>query len=157
MGKYSKFIIGLIFTTLFFGSFSGASQMAFADSGKSKDCRLELKSESGTEDLETLSTNSSNIITEICIKSGKDHPNAIISSDGVTADGCYLVTGLGTPDVTVERILSSNSCMGISHVDGNSVPVSAPVCGDGNVDPGETCDARDSISETAQFKESTMA
>jgi len=149
MSGYSKVIVGLMFATLFLGSFSAPSQIALSDGPPSGDplCFLLLKNDStptgppgdNEKDL-TLTTGSTDIITEICIKAGNEHPNSLITSNGVTGDGCYLVSGLGTPTVNVLRILSSNVCQGISHVDGNSVPPPQQVCGNKIVEFPETCD-----------------
>jgi hypothetical protein len=70
------------------------------------------------------------VITAICIKSGKDaiegeKHSGLITEDG-TVDGCYEVEGLGTDEVTVTRV-DDEDCKEISHVDfGAAAPTPTP-------------------------------
>ena len=63
----------------------------------------------------------SDIVTGVCIKSGVNMFNgghSGILDNGTFENGCYQVSGVGTSEVTVERISQeSSTCQAISHID----------------------------------------
>ena len=74
-------------------------------------------------DSETKSTDPDNtgmIIDGLCIKAGggMDDHGEFITNNGLTADGCFDVSGLGTTVAMVlEDFDTGENCMDLSHVD----------------------------------------
>jgi hypothetical protein len=58
----------------------------------------------------TFTAPAGQVVTDVCIKAGTQ-------ADLPAGTGCYVVTGIGTPTVTVTRIGSGPECKEISHVD----------------------------------------
>lgn len=85
----------------------------------------------GTADLVSKDVGSGKIATGVCIKSGDNmfgdakHSIALdngtysgLSQDGGAATpACYTVSGVGTQNVSVSRLIISDTCQGISHID----------------------------------------
>jgi hypothetical protein len=64
-------------------------------------------------DTETLTAPAGQVITTVAIKAG----NACITFTTDATVGCYTVSGLGTPIVTVTRSGSGPTCKEISHIE----------------------------------------
>jgi hypothetical protein len=64
-------------------------------------------------DTETLTAPAGQVITTVAIKAG----TACITFNSDTTIGCYTVSGLGTPSVTVTRSGSGPTCKEISHIE----------------------------------------
>jgi hypothetical protein len=76
----------------------------------------------GTDDSASFDVGAGNVVTGVCIKSGSTGGHSGPLGNGSYSgtfgpDGCYVVTGVGTQEVTVTRIGSGPECQAISHID----------------------------------------
>jgi hypothetical protein len=77
----------------------------------------------GTGDEISHTVSGGNVVTGVCIKTGggaEGHslPLGNGSFSGTFGpDGCYVVSGVGTPTVTVTRIGTGSDCQELSHID----------------------------------------
>jgi hypothetical protein len=99
-----------------------APAVVLADGADSPpECTALVGSEDGgAGDEVTVTAEEGQVIDAICIKSGEgaiegEKHSGLITEDG-TIDGCYVVDGLGTDEVTVTRV-DDEDCKEISHVD----------------------------------------
>jgi hypothetical protein len=80
-----------------------------------------LGSQAGTDDEVVVDVGAGNVADGVCIKSGDGTFGGVTHSgvldNGVYDNGCYKVEGVGTQEVTVTRLIDSNVCKGISHID----------------------------------------
>ena len=97
----------------------------------------------GAGDLVTVTAPEGQVVEAICIKSGNDaiegeKHSGLITAD-TTVDGCYIVEGLGTDEVTVTRVDDSD-CKDISHVDfgTGTAPTPTPTPAGGSPTPTPT-------------------
>jgi hypothetical protein len=71
--------------------------------------------------LTTYESDPDEVIDGVCIKSGSNmfggEHGGLFTEDGTYGDGCYLVTGIGTTQVSVEKLLDGKYCQYISHID----------------------------------------
>jgi len=111
---FSTFVI---FSILLLGSVT-TSQIVFADG---KDTPMDGSCEGGptNHDGGTTTITVDGIITGVCVKSGNealgtDKHSLLVTTSPTTIDYCYLVTGIGTNQVTVTAL---ENCKAISHVD----------------------------------------
>jgi hypothetical protein len=64
-------------------------------------------------DPEVIMVPEGSVITQVAIKAGTEC--FVFTTDG--SDGCYSVSGLGTNEVTIDRIGSGRDCKEISHIE----------------------------------------
>ena len=81
----------------------------------------------GSASLVAYDAGANNVVQGVCIKSGNDTFGGVthseVLSNGVFDNGCYQVAGVNTQNVTVTRLVESNVCKDISHVDAVISPV----------------------------------
>lgn len=100
--------------------FSGAQAEASGE-GSPAACDTGIQA-SGTQDSQSFTASSGQVVNGVCIKSGSnmflpDNHSGVLGN-GTYENGCYRVSGVGTQSVTVQRIgTPSDECQGLSHVD----------------------------------------
>ena len=132
----SKITIALMFAIMQIVPIGLSTQRVSADgSGSPESCMTEEKVDVendavATEDLVTYDAGESNIVTGVCIKSGNNMfdgtSHSGVLGNGTYENNCYVVSGVNTRTVTVERIGSGPNCQGISHIDIMVEPAASP-------------------------------
>jgi hypothetical protein len=104
------------------------------------------KTENQNSDNNTVVVTSTVPITTVAIKAGTDC--FIVTSNGVTGDGCYTVAGIGTTSVTVTRVGAGPGCKGISHVEVAGEVVTTTTATTGTETTGTTVTTQTTGTET---------
>ena len=97
----------------------------------------ECKTTDDTVAADTFTAQSGDVVTGVCIKSGEDafaingtadpKHSVLITVDGAYGiNGCFVVSGLGTPTVTVTLDSEADDCHAVSHLDVNAGPEPTP-------------------------------
>ena len=115
MNKHKSIIIGVfVLVTIF------SIKAVHAEGGRNGEC-LDADIRGYTDDGDQTSYRSEegSVIEGVCIKAGNDafgdgHSQEITSNGEY--DGCYVIEGLGTRNITVSR-KNDSSCKEISHID----------------------------------------
>ncbi len=108
---------------------------ALGDGGP--DSPAECKTTGDTVAADTFTAPSGEVVTGVCIKSGEDafaingtadpKHSVLITVDGAYGiNGCFVVSGLGTPTVTVTLDSQASGCKDVSHIDVNTGPEPTP-------------------------------
>ena len=108
---------------------------ALGDGGQ--DSPAECKTTDVTVNADTFTAPSGEVVTGVCIKSGADafaingtadpKHSVLITVDGAYGiNGCFIVSGLGTPTVTVTLDSQVSGCHDVSHLDVNSEVAPTP-------------------------------
>lgn len=95
---------------------------AHANGGKNDECEdAQVSSyESGGGSEMSYNASDGKVIDGVCIKSGNNmfgdkHSESL--GNGTYEDGCYIVEGVGTSNLTVKRVKDGPNCQGLSHLD----------------------------------------
>ncbi len=172
MGDEGLYIsVLVIFSILLIAPAATGMQSAFADgNGSPAECETDLNldsDDSGQSGDEISTILTGEVVTGVCIKSGKGsftgdengdddgvncngksckgQHSVKFTEDGFYGnDGCYEVTGLGTIEVTITTTRDDKTCKDLSHVDVMSEPgecLTDDQCSDNDVCTGaETCE-----------------
>ena len=104
--------------------------------GTGQDSPTECSNADETDESTPFTAPSGEIVTGVCIKSGNDtfagglKHSGLIEVDGAYGiDDCFIVSGLGTPTVTVTLDSQATGCKTVSHIDVNSEVAPTPTPG----------------------------
>ena len=101
--------------------------------GTGQDSPTECSNADETDESTPFTAPSGEVVTGVCIKSGNDtfagglKHSGLIEVDGAYGiDDCFIVSGLGTPTVTVTLDSQVSGCNDVSHIDVNTGPETTP-------------------------------
>ena len=104
--------------------------------GTGDDSPTECTNAGNTNESSPFTAQSGEVVTGVCIKSGVDtfagnlKHSGLITVDGAYGiNGCFIVSGLGTPTVTVTLDSQATGCKTVSHIDVNSEVAPTPTPG----------------------------
>ena len=108
---------------------------ALGDGGP--DSPAECKTTDETVETDTFTAPPGEVVTGVCIKTGENafaingtadpKHSVLITVDGAYGiNGCFIVSGLGTPTVTVTLDSQVSGCKEVSHIDVNSEVAPTP-------------------------------
>jgi hypothetical protein len=118
--------VSFVFAVLATATFINLGSVSYADGNDSPDACLGktanvVGSVEGSDSQVSYKVKSFEVVEGVCIKSGNnsfgDLQHSGVLGNGIYEEGCYEVTGVGTRTVTVKRLIESNDCKGISHID----------------------------------------